>query len=130
MPSMVTTSRPGSAAAGVTHERAARPSSTEVDDGGEILLLLERGGGDPLATHRRRNTAIQESGGHLDGVARHDAGVDTVEPARSPLVPGAILDDHVVVDAVALGLTERRVGDLVHSDRAPGRPGHLQQIPR
>src|SRR5438093_12655329 len=90
----------------------ARPAATEMDDGGQILFLLERRGGDPLASHRRRDTAIEEGGGHLDGVARHDARVETVEPARSPLVPGTILDDHMVVDAVALGLPERRVGDL------------------
>src|SRR5439155_19197296 len=66
----------------------ARPGSAQVDDGGQILLLLERGSGAPLAPHRVRDATIQEGGGQLDGVARHDARVEAVEPARRHVVPG------------------------------------------
>lgn len=47
-------------------------------DGGQVLLLLERGPGDPLARQGARDAPIQEGGGQLDGVARHDARVEAV----------------------------------------------------
>src|SRR5262245_62306620 len=107
----------------------ARTGAAQVDHRGEILLLLERGVGNPLATERARNAAVQERGRQLDRVTGYDARVETVEPARSHVMPGAHLDHHVVVDAVALGLLERRVGDLVHADRARRRPVHRTRVP-
>src|SRR5206468_2790603 len=81
--------------------RVARSGATQVDDGGQVLLLLQRGGGDPLALQRLGHAAIQEPGGQLDGVTGHHARVEAVEPARAHVVPGALFDHHVVVNAVA-----------------------------
>src|SRR2546428_3010324 len=89
-------------------EGVARSSSTEVDDGGEILLLLERGGRAHLAPHRRRDTAIQESGGHLDGVARPDAGGGARETPPSPPLPRAHPPAPLVGGAVSPCPPERR----------------------
>ena len=63
-------------------------------------------------------------------MARHDARVEAVEPTGVQIVPGAVFDHHMVVDAVALRLLKRPVGDLVHADRARRRLIPLQGIPR
>jgi len=58
------------------------PTPAQVDHGGQVLLLLGRGGGHPITLDGARDTAIQEGRRHFDGVTRHDAGVEDVEPAR------------------------------------------------
>src|SRR5207249_2305415 len=65
----------------------------------------------------------------LDRMAGHDAGVETVEPARARVVPWTVFSHGVVVDAVALRISERRVGDLEHSDRARRGPVQLEGVP-
>ena len=62
----------------------SRSLAAQVDHGGEILLLPQGRGGDPPALQRARDLAIQEGGGHLDRVGRHDARVGAVPPARRP----------------------------------------------
>jgi hypothetical protein len=57
------------------------PRPAQVDDGGKILPPLRRGGRDAMTLDRARDLSIQESRGHFDGVTRHDAGVERVEPA-------------------------------------------------
>src|SRR5207247_5914052 len=69
----------------------ARPGAAEMDDGGQILLLAERGRGDPQAPERTGDAPVQQGGRQLDGVARHDARVGAVEPARPEVVPRALL---------------------------------------
>ena len=73
----------------------ARPRPAQVDHGGQILLPLGRGGGDPGTLDGARDTAIQKGRGHFDGVTRHDAAVEEVEPARGRVEPRAILHRHV-----------------------------------
>ena len=106
----------------------ARPGAAQVNHCGQILLLLERGA--PLASHRARDAAIQQGCCQLNGVARHDASVEAVEPARVRVVPGSILDHDMVVDAVLLRLAERPVSDLIHADCARRRLVQLERIPR
>jgi hypothetical protein len=107
-----------------------RAGPAEVDERGEILLLPERGRPDAPALQRARDAAIEVRGGQLDGVAREDADVEAVEPARADVVPGAGLDDPMVVDAIAPGLLKGPVGDLKHPDRARCRLVERQGIPR
>src|SRR5262249_57287556 len=107
----------------------AQAGSAQVDDRGEILLLIERRGADSLALERLDDAPIEERSGHLHGVARHDPSVETVEPARARVIPGAVFDHHVTMDAEALRLPERRVGDLVHADGARRWLVHPERIP-
>ena len=93
-------------------------SSTEMDHDGQILLLLERSRSEPLVCQRARDVSVELGRGQLDRMARHDARIETVEPSRFHVVPGAILNHHVIVDAVVLRFAERPVGGLVHADRA------------
>src|SRR5262249_58251485 len=93
----------------------ARAGSAQVDDRGEILLLIERRGADSLALERLGDAPIEERSGHLHGVARDDTRVEAVEPARARVVPGAVFDHHVTVDAGALRLPGPPGGDLGHA---------------
>src|SRR5439155_18141990 len=93
-------------------EGAGRAAAAEMDEGGDVL---------PLPWRRRRqrgqqgrDLAIEVDRGELDGMARHDAAVEAVEPAAAAILPGAIVDDGVVADAVPPRLGEGRVGHLVH----------------
>ena len=81
------------------------------------------GGDDPPALERARDVAVEQRRGHLDRVARQHARVEAPEPA-------AVLDHHVVPHAVAPGLPEGGVGDLVHADRARRGPVHVERVPR
>jgi len=81
-----------------------------------------------VTLERSRNGAIEERRCHLHRIARHDAVVERVEPARSRIVPGTVFDDDVLVDAVVPRFGKRRVGDLKHSDSARSRPVPLEGI--
>src|SRR5258708_36309821 len=100
-----------------------------MDERREIVALLRRGGGDAAALEDVGDGAVERRGGELDGVARHDARVERVEPARAPIVPRAVLDDAMIVDAVAPRLGEGAVSHLVHAGPARGRPGALEPVP-
>ena len=82
-----------------------------------------------VARNDARDVTIQQRGGHLHRMTGHHAGVERVEPARVQVVPGAVLDDDVVVDAIAPGLCERSIGDLEHPDGARRRPVPLERVP-
>src|SRR5216117_3934958 len=73
--------------------------------------------------------AIEMTSALLDRMAGDDAGVEGVEPARGRVVPWTVSDHGVVVDAVALRVPERGVGDLEHSHRARRRAVQLERIP-
>src|SRR5690348_11636157 len=80
--------------------------TAQVDQRCQILLLLQ---GCPTDTVVRKDVSdvhIEVGGSELDRVARNDPEVQTVEPARAPVVPGSVLDGHVIVDAVVLRLGE------------------------
>src|SRR5260221_8088275 len=79
------------AAAGID---LAPRGAAEVDDGGEILLLLERRRD---AREHVRDTAVEQSRGHLDRMAGHDAGVEGVEPAPGRADPWALSDPGLVL---------------------------------
>src|SRR3954470_15043602 len=100
-----------------------------MDDGGEVLTVRQRRGGEVMTLERSRHRAIEEGRGHLHRIAGHHARVQRVEPTRSQVAPGAILDHDVVMDAVALCFGERSVGDLKHPDRARRRPVYFEWVP-
>jgi hypothetical protein len=89
-----------------------------MDHCSQILLLLRRGDGNPPPAHRIHDAAVQQGRCQFNGMTRHGACVQAVEPTRFHIVPRAILNYHVVVDAVLLGFFERPVRDLVHAHRA------------
>jgi hypothetical protein len=62
-----------------------------------------------VTRQRIRDSAIEERGGELDRVARHDSEGERVEPTRAPRMPRPIGGHDVVVDAVALRLLEGAV---------------------
>jgi hypothetical protein len=126
---MVAAARAGGQLKAPPRVGVARTGSAQVDDRGQVLFLLEVGRADPLARQRSCDAAVQVGGSHLDGVARDDTGVEAVEPARPPVVPGPILHYRVVMDAVAPRVPERAVRDLVHPDRARRRLVDLEGIP-
>ena len=112
------------------HIGAARCGAAEVDHGGQILFLPERDPAYPLRPHGTRDAPIQQSRGQLDGMARHDAAVEAVEPAGILVAPGALRDHLMVMDAVACGFLEGPVRNLVHADCARCRLIEFQGIPR
>jgi len=109
--------------------RLARAAATQMHDGSEILLLLRRRVADAVAPQDVGHRTVQQRRGHFHRVARYHARVGRVEPARPRVVPGAVLDHDVVVDAVASGFGEGAVGDLKHADSARGRPVQFEWVP-
>src|SRR6187200_3379165 len=75
--------------------------AAQVDDGREVLLLLQRSAAGAGPAENPCDRAVQQRGGHLHRMARHHAGIESVEPARLQVVPRSVLDDDMVVDAVA-----------------------------
>ena len=111
------------------HIGTAHRGATEVDHGGQILFLLERDPADLSRPHGARDTSIEQRRGQLNGMARHDAAVQAVEPAGIRVAPGALLDHLMIMDAVARGFLESPVRNLVHADRARRRSIEFQGIP-
>ena len=107
----------------------AGAASAQVDNCREVLTLLQRGSGNAVISESARDRAIQQRCGHFHRVPGHHARVEPVEPARPRVVPGAVLDHDVVMDAVAPGFREGAVGDLKHADGARGRPVHFEWVP-
>jgi len=95
-----------------------RPGAAQVDHAGQIMLLLERRGVDAPALQRIGDAAVQVGGRQLDRMGRHNARIETIEPARSQIVPGPVLDHNMVMNTVASRLSERRIGKLIHANRA------------
>jgi hypothetical protein len=103
--------------------------AAQVDDRGQVLPLLQRRRFPAVAGEDPRDAAIEQRGRHLHRVAGDHPRVERVEPARVHVVPGTVLDDHLVVDAIAPGRGERAIGDLEHPDRARRRPVQLERVP-
>jgi len=101
-----------------------------MDQGGEILLPLQRRRRKSPVRERGCYLSIEQGGSQFDRVTWQDARVEAVEPTRVQVVPGAILDDHMIVNAIALPLLKGSIGDLVHTDRTRCRLVQLQGIPR
>ena len=57
------------------------PGSAEVNHCGQILLTLERDRADPSRSDCLCDLSIEQRRGQLDGMARHDACVEAIEPA-------------------------------------------------
>ncbi len=108
----------------------ARGRAAQVNHRGEIALLLQRGGSELAAPEDLGDAPVKVGRGHLDGVARHHAQVQAIEPARAPVVPRPVLDHRVVANAIALRLAKSAVGNLVHAHRAGGRPVDLEGLVR
>lgn len=102
---------------------------TEMNHRGQILLLLERGPTLSMRTDGVCYGAVEQGGGQLDGMAGQDTAVEAVEPAGVRIVPRAVLNDTVVMDAVPLPFLKGRVGDLEHADCARRRTIQFQRIP-
>src|SRR5205807_1742666 len=96
-------------------EFLGRASAAEMDDGGEVLLLPRARGRAGSAGEDRRDVAVEEHRGELDGVARRHAEAEAAQPAGAPFARDAALDDNVAADAIAPRLREGGVGHLVHA---------------
>lgn len=59
----------------------ARSRSAEVDDGCEVLFFPERRRGRSSMAQGTGNGAVELGGGQFDRITRHDAGIETIEPA-------------------------------------------------
>jgi hypothetical protein len=95
------------------------PTGTaEVDEGSEILRLLQTRCRTWPACKYLRDIPVQRHRRKRDGMARHDAGIEPVEPAGVPIVPGALLSDGVVADAIVPCVGKGRIRQLVHADGA------------
>ena len=66
---------------------------------------------------------------HLDRVAGDISAIETVEPARIRIVPGALGQDLMVANAIFSRLGERSVGKLKHPDRGRRRPVDFPRVP-
>src|SRR5882672_12707704 len=67
-----------------------------------------------MALQRARHAAIEIGRREFHRMRRDYPRVETIEPARIPVIPRAVLDNDMIVDAIASRLGERAVGDLVH----------------
>jgi hypothetical protein len=70
-------------------EGCGRTSTAEMNDGSEILRLLRTRCRAWPACQYLHDVPVQGHCRKLDGIARHDAGVESVEPTGVPIVPGA-----------------------------------------
>ena len=96
----------------------AGPGTAEVDQRGQHLFLRQRYGAHSVALENERDASVQVRRGQLNRIAGNDTGIQTVEPARMPIIPRPVRDDHVIVDAIAARLGEIAIGNLVHADGA------------
>src|SRR4029078_3989260 len=58
------------------------------------------------------------------------ARVEAIEPARSDIVPGTVLRNDMIMNAIAAGRLKRTGGDLIHADGTRGRLVPFERIPR
>ena len=120
--------------AGSESEAPARVSvtgavSAQMDDRCEVLPLLQRSCRNAVAGEGARDRAIQQRGGHLHSMSGHHTSVERVEPTRLRVIPGAVLDDDVIGDAIAAGLGERAIGDLKIPTALEAGPYSFERIP-
>ena len=96
----------------------ACPGTAEVDDRSQVLLLLKRR---RSFSDRLRYVTVEIRSGQFDRVAWDNSGIEAIEPTGVEVVPRPVLDDHMVVDAIAFPFLKRAVGDLEHADCRRGR---------
>src|SRR2546430_9747721 len=96
----------------------------------QVALLCGRGAGDAQAPEDSAALQIEVRRGELHRMAWYHTPVQGVEPARVPVVPGALAHQRVAADAIMPRLRERAVGDLVHPHRAGCRPVQLERLDR
>lgn len=111
------------------NERVPGSRSAEVDDSRKVLLLLPADRGASPGTDRRGDLTIEQGGGQFDGMARNNACVEAVEPTSMHIIPGAVFNHHMVVDAVAFRFSECAIGQLEHPDGARSRSVPIERIP-
>src|SRR5262249_12901538 len=100
--------------------------TAEMDQRRQVLLLLLRRRCVSITRQNVPDVHVQVGGGQLYRMAWYHAKVETVEPTGMPVVPGAIGNGHMVVNAIVPGLLERPMGELVHADGARGGPVDLE----
>src|SRR5581483_3585307 len=108
------------------HVEVTSPLPAQMNDRSQVLLLLQGGKTHAAREQSLGHGAVEICGCHLDRIARDYAHVETVEPARMPIVPAAVLDDVMVVNAIVLRLRKRPIRQLVHAHRARGRAVYLE----
>lgn len=91
----------------------AESGATEVDHSGEILLLFGSGW---LVSDGSVHVSVEMHSGQFNRMARDYSRVEAVEPAGFKVIPWAIFDDLVIVDAVALAFLKGAIRDLKHAD--------------
>ena len=106
----------------------ARANAAQVDHRSQLLLVLECSGGRSVPLEGHRDTPVEVGRCEFDSVTRHDPGIQAIEPARSPTIPGPILRDGMIVNAVEPRFCKRSVGHLIHPDGARSRPVHLEGL--
>ena len=111
------------------NERVPGTRSAEVDDSRKVLLLLPADRGASPGTDRSCDLTIEQGSSQLDGVARNNARVEAIEPTGMHIIPGAVFDHHMVVDAVAFRFSECAIGQLEHSDGTGSRSIPIERIP-
>src|SRR6266496_2349276 len=111
-----------------SHVVVARPGATQVDHRSQLLLVLERSGGHSVPLERDRDTPVEVGRCEFDSVSGHYPGIQAIEPARSPTIPRPILQDSVIVNAIAPRFCKRSIGHLVHPDSARSWPVHLEGL--
>ncbi|ULA61859.1 MAG: hypothetical protein LZF60_380071 [Nitrospira sp.] len=119
----------GSEVKAASGEGVARSCPAKVDQSGEVLFLLSGDSGISPGADCRGDLTVEQRGSQFDGMARNNARVETVEPAGMNLVPRAVLDHHMVVDAVAFCLSKCAIGQLEHPDCAGSWPVPVEGVP-
>ena len=79
-------------------EAVAGPGAAQMNQRGELMLLSQRCRLDAIAREDANDVPIQIRRSELDSMRRHGARIEGVEPARFPVIPRAIVDDHMIVD--------------------------------
>src|SRR6202163_3075664 len=102
--------------------------TAKMDHRRQLLLVLERSRRYSVPLEDQRDMVIEVGRCQLDRVTRHHPGIEAVEPARMPVIPGPILRDGVIVDAIVPRFRKRSVGYLIHPDGARCRPVHLERL--
>ena len=107
----------------------AGPGTTQVNHRSEVLPVLQRRPGNSLTLERCRDAAIEKRRGERHSVAGHDAAIETAEPAQADYAHEIVFGDARLIQAFALRLGERRIGNLVHADRAGSRSIQFERMP-
>ncbi len=94
----------------------------------QVLLLPTRGAVYSMARQRTFHVQVQVGRSQFDRMARDDAKIKAIEPARMPVLPGTFRDDGMLVNAKSTGFCEGTVGHLIHPNRTRRRPIHFERL--